>query len=91
MNTRILNSAITRRVIELQAQGYDHDFSLLDTQLICAQIGLNFPLAFVSIKVVDQAYDRLTHSFKYIHTIDTGNGQKGLMVTEAIVTNGWIS
>ena len=80
---------MTRRVIELHAQGYDHDFLLLGENLFCLQINQDFPLSQVRIKVIDQAYDQLTRSFKYIHTIDTANGQKGVMVTEAIVTNGW--
>lgn len=91
MNTRMLNCAITRRVIALQAQGYDHDFLIQGTQLVCIQNSLGFPLEFVSIKVIDQAYDHLSRRFKYIHIIDTGSGQKGVMVTEAIVTNGLVS
>lgn len=91
MNSRKLNGAITKRVIELHARGYDNDYLLQGVQIICVQDNQAFALENVSVKVVDQGYDKLTKSFKYIHSIDTGNGEKGVMVTEVIVANGMVA
>ena len=93
MNTHIktsrkFNSSITKRVIELQAKGYDSDFLIMgDHKLKCLQNNLDFPVDAVNIKVVDQGYDQLTHCFKYVHIIDPGNGDKGVMIADSIVTN----
>lgn len=87
-NTRKLNFLLTRRVIELHGQGYDHDFLVSgDQHLICLQNNKNFNKEDVNIKVVDQAYDQLSRSFKYIHTIDTGNGERGVLIADGIFIN----
>jgi hypothetical protein len=85
---RKLNFSLTRKVIELQAKGYHYDYLVLCNQhLLCAQNNQAIPMGAVHIQVVDQCYDQLSRSFKYIHTVDTGNGEMGVMVTEAICTN----
>ncbi len=87
-NTRKLNFLLTRRVIELHGQGYDHDFLVAGGRhLICLQNNRNFNVEDVNIKVVDQGYDQLSRSFKYVHTIDTGNGERGVLIAEGIFTN----
>jgi hypothetical protein len=86
-----LNAAITKRVIQLHALGYDCDFLIMGQGLLCIQSNQNFPVDAVLIKVVDQGYDQLTHSFKYVHTIDTNNGEKGVMITDAIFNNDLIT
>jgi hypothetical protein len=87
-NTRKLNFLLTRRVIELHGQGYDHDFLVSGGRhLICLQNNKNFNVEDVNIKVVDQGYDQLSHNFKYIHTIDTGSGERGMLLTDEIFAN----
>lgn len=87
-NTRKLNYSLTRRVIELHRKGYDYDFLLLaDQQLLCLQNNSNFKVADVSISVIDQGYDQLSRTFKYVHTIDTGNGERGVLIAEGIFAN----
>jgi hypothetical protein len=87
-NTRKLNFLLTRRVIELHGQGYDHDFLVsAGRHLICLQNNMNFNVEDVNIEVVDQGYDQLSRSFKYVHTIDTGNGERGVLIAEGILTN----
>jgi hypothetical protein len=86
--TRRVNSSLTKRVIELHGKGYDHDFLAAGKQhLLCLQNNQNFTVNDVNIKVIDQAYDHLTRSFKYIHTIVTCNGERGVLITEGIFTN----
>jgi hypothetical protein len=87
-NTRKLNFLLTRRVIELHGQGYDHDFLVSGGRhLICLQNNKNFNVEDVNIKVVDQGYDQLSHNFKYIHTIDTGSGERGMLLADEIFAN----
>jgi len=87
-NTRKLNFLLTRRVIELHGQGYDHDFLVSGGRhLICLQNNKNFNVEDVNIKVVDQGYDQLSHNFKYIHTIDTASGERGMLLTDEIFAN----
>ncbi len=86
-NLRKLNGSITKRVIELHANGYEYDFLMLGSHLLCLQNNQRFPVGAVDIKVVDQGYDKLSRSFKYVHVIETCSGEKGLMIVEAIFTN----
>lgn len=82
-----LNSSITNKVIELHNTGYDHDFQLTAQQhLLCLQDNRLFNFDNVLVRLIDQGYDNLSHSFKYIHTIDTGCGQKGILLTSKIAT-----
>jgi hypothetical protein len=84
---RKLNSSMTNKVIELHNTGYDHDFQLQGQQhVLCLQDNRLFNCDNVLIRLVDQNYDNLSHSFKYLHTIDTGCGQKGILLTGKIAT-----
>lgn len=84
---RIINRAITRQVINLPKQGYVNDFCLCNNHLQCLQNDVNFCVDDVNIKVIDQVYDQLSQGFKYIHIVDTCNGEKGVMVIDQIFTN----
>ncbi|MFD2146126.1 hypothetical protein [Mucilaginibacter antarcticus] len=86
---RKFNGAITRRVIALQAKGYGVDFFMIGRQMICTQSNCEFPVDVLDIRVVDQAYDRLNKCYKYIHTVESADGEKGLFIGETIVTNVW--
>ncbi|QPH40790.1 hypothetical protein [Pedobacter endophyticus] len=78
-----LNVSITKKVIELQERGYDCDFLLLaNGTLLCMQTNLNYPVSTVAINRMDQGYDFFSHSYKNIHTIETGNGERGVLLTE---------
>ncbi|MFD2585204.1 hypothetical protein ACFSR6_22090 [Pedobacter vanadiisoli] len=83
--TNRLNVSITKKVIELQEQGYDCDFLLLaNGSLQCMQTNLNYPLSAVFIKEREHGYDLFSHSYKHVHTIETGNGERGVLLTEKI-------
>ena len=87
-NHHKLNISLTKRLIELHAKGYHFDYLILcNGQLLCIQNNQAIPVGAAHINVVDQVYDRLSRSFKYVHTIDTGNGEMGVMITEEICTN----
>ncbi|TCD10443.1 hypothetical protein EZ449_08820 [Pedobacter frigidisoli] len=81
--TKRLNVSITKKVIELQEKGYDCDFLLLaNGSLLCMQSNRNYPLNTVSIKQMEHGYDFFSHSYKHVHTIETGNGERGVLLTE---------
>ncbi|KLT66841.1 hypothetical protein [Pedobacter sp. BMA] len=81
--TNRLNVSLTNQLIELQEQGYDCDFLLLaNGNLHCMQTNYNYPLNTVSIKRIDNGYDFFSQSYKNVHTIETGNGERGVLLSE---------
>lgn len=81
--TNRLNVSITKKVIELQERGYDCDFLLLTNgSLLCMQTNIKYPLNTVVIDRMEQGYDFFSQSYKNVHTIETGNGEKGVLLTE---------
>lgn len=90
--SRKLNNALTQRVIDLHDQGYTNDFlPTPDHKFQCLQDSLDFSVEDLDIKIIDQQFDQLTNSYKYIHTIETINGHKGLLVTDFICTKGFFA
>ena len=82
---RLVNKDLTQRLIKLHTRGYDLDFCMTCTDyLTCLQNQERFAFEDITIKVVDQVYDFMTNSYKYVHTIDTACGRKGIMVMEGI-------
>lgn len=83
-----INSLITKRVIELQDQGYLYDFMCVEKQkFVCLQDSVCFHSPDVSIRLVDQVYDQFSNCYKYIHAVETSTGHKGLMLEEGIYSN----
>lgn len=82
---RLVNKELTHRLIKLHANGYDLDFCMTcNDYLICVQNQEQFICESIIIKVVDQVFDFITNSYKYVHTVDTACGCKGIMVMEGI-------
>lgn len=80
-----LNRTLTKWVIDLHGKGYINDFLQLNNQrLRCLQNSEDFPISDLNINVIDQGFDQLTRTYKYIHTIETMDGDKGLLVNEAL-------
>lgn len=80
------NSALTNRVISLHQQGYTDDFLPLDKEKVkCIQNGESFALQHLQIQLIDCSYDLLTHTYQYVHTIDTYMGYRGLLITNGIL------
>jgi hypothetical protein len=87
LKSKKLNHTITSRVIDLHGQGYTNDFlPIKDETFVCLQNSENFAIADLYIKVIDQGFDQLTKTYKYIHTIETETGAKGLLVADFICT-----
>lgn len=78
-----LNRSFTNRIIELQGRGYLYDFLSEDKkQFICVQDSSSFMKSDVSLKLIDQVFDRLTNCYKRIHLVETTSGHKGLLIEE---------
>ncbi|OOQ60337.1 hypothetical protein [Mucilaginibacter pedocola] len=79
-------NGLIRRVTELHQLGYGFDFSLnINKQILCVQNGLAFIQEALSIKLIDQVYDSSSRQFKYIHTVETDTGQKGILLLNHIL------
>ena len=88
---RKLNNALTQRVIDLHDKGYTNDFLAKDgRKFFCLQDAEDFSVEDLDIKVIDQQFDHLTKSYKYIHTIEAINGSKGLLIADFICANGFL-
>jgi hypothetical protein len=86
---KTINGSLTRKVIELQSLGYGNDFQILGhREVLCLQDNQYTAIENMQIKVVDQGYDQLSKSFKYIHTIETDCGKRGLLLADRIVGLG---
>ncbi|MBL4677320.1 MAG: hypothetical protein JKY70_14110 [Mucilaginibacter sp.] len=81
----LFNAALTKKLFKLHASGYDLDFEYAGGPLItCVQDGAQFVGDAVLVILADIVFDRDDHSYKYVHTIDTGCGRKGIMILSGI-------
>ena len=84
---RITNCSLTKKIIRLHNEGYTFDFHVISNdQIICIQDGTIHCFLCTAINVLDQCYDVITHTYKYVHTIETACGYKGLLVADRIYT-----
>jgi hypothetical protein len=82
---RLVNHQLTCRLFNLHAIGYEFDFNLLNNRdLLCVQDNQCFAEENVTVKVIDQVYDFITDSYKYLHTVETVCGKKGILLIEGI-------
>lgn len=80
-----MNGRITRRVIELHEKGYSMDFqSLSKHDYLCLQNSYGFAIDDLVIVVIDQIFDRISRTFKYIHTVETTTGDKGVLLSDTV-------
>ena len=84
-----LNNAIACRVIELHHLGYEFDFQIFNNRsVLCLQDNNCTAMEDLSVRLVDMGYDQLSHSFKYIHTVETSCGKRGLLLADKIAGLG---
>jgi len=87
-----INSQLTRRIIDLHDQGYGLDFGINQCRgIVCLQDNREFGLAGVQVRIVDQVYDQFSHSYKYIHTIQTSCGEQGLLIADTFISTAAIA
>ena len=86
-NKVMTNAFLTKKIIALHEHGYEQDFRFAgDNLLVCIQTDKYYDMAGVAFRLEDQQYDCLSHSFKYLHTIETCSGEKGILLTDSILT-----
>ena len=87
-----IKNGLTRRVAELHGRGYGFDFSVSgNKQFLCLQNNMVFINEAISVTLVDQVYDKLSRQFKYIHTVETDTGQKGILLLNHILFGGLVN
>ena len=83
-----INERITNKIIELQEKGFDLDFQILGTkELLCIQNNIVFGVDNIEILMREQAYDQISHSQKFIHSVETFEGLRGILLCERRVEN----
>jgi hypothetical protein len=81
-----MNAGLTNWVIRLHQVGYTDDFLPVNGGAVkCVQSGDSFAIKDLKVKLIDCSYDLLTRNYKYIHTIDTQVGYRGLLITNGIL------
>jgi hypothetical protein len=88
--TKRLNGRITKRVIELHEKGYSMDFqSISKHYYLCLQDSFGFAIDDLVIVVIDQIFDRFSKTYKYIHTVESTTGCKGVLLSDNICATAW--
>ncbi|RZJ23644.1 MAG: hypothetical protein EON51_01835 [Acinetobacter sp.] len=87
LNIRV-KSKLTEKIIEMHKKGYEYDFKVVDgPRVICLQDNVPFQNERVQICVIAQCFDSIAKQFKYIHTIETACGRKGLLLDDKLFTS----
>jgi hypothetical protein len=87
-----IKNALIRTVSLLHGQGYCFDFSLGNNkQLFCLQSNMAFTEEALSVNLIGQVYDKVSRQFKYIHTVETDTGQKGLLLLNHMLFNDLVN
>ncbi|MFC3559072.1 hypothetical protein [Pedobacter jamesrossensis] len=88
LSTRRVKSRMTQKIIEMHNKGYEYDFQIIDgPRIVCLQDNVPFQHERVQICVIDQCFDSVSKQFKYIHTIETSCGRKGLLLDGRLFTS----
>ncbi len=82
-NNRKVNHSLTRMIIDLHEKGYSSDFFKVEETLYAGMIpDYGFLLSTVHIQVLSLFYDPSVRKWKYVHTVETHTGVKGVLITE---------
>ena len=82
---RFLNSSVTKKIMDLQGRGYEYDFNVAGTNLICLQDDAVFSFDSVTVNLIDIEYDQIDLTYKYLHTVETHSGDRGILLSDCIV------
>ncbi|MGN8070936.1 hypothetical protein [Mucilaginibacter sp. 22184] len=84
---RRVNPGLTDMIIKLHELGYTEDFAVTN-RCHGDHYGPMKDLLYseYKIKVVSQYYDQLLKKFIYLHTAETVAGERGIVVTDSILT-----
>lgn len=83
-----INERMTDRIIELQERGFDMDFQYIGSrQVLCLQNNFIYGSDHLQIMAVEQTYDQFSNSRKYIHSVDTFEGLRGILLAEKSYDN----
>ena len=83
-----INPRLTELIIGLHEQGYTEDF-FMEGQAIYLTAGekqMNLCLPF-TIKDIDEYYDSLNRKYRYVQTVETSCGIKGILISDVVRDN----
>lgn len=84
-NCQLVNRMLTLKLVDLQTRGYEYDYYSADSETVqCLQTGATFRMADILIYIDDIDYDHLKLCYKYVHLIDPGNGDKGVLFANVL-------
>jgi hypothetical protein len=87
-NSVKLNCLLTRIIIKLHEKGYSEDFIKVDGEkYVCVQCNGEFFTSNLQIKVFNLAFDHSSGCYKYVHTIETHSGLKGVFISDSLHSN----
>jgi len=82
------NGRIARRVMELHTRGFDNDFFERGENTLVSMQSLHETMSGqAEVRLVDQCPKLPGNSFVYLHTVETSDGEKGLLITDRIRNN----
>jgi hypothetical protein len=80
---RKLYSELSRMVISLQARDYIFDFAFASSDsIICLQNNLSFLIAHIAMEEIYQVHNKIGEVWKFIYTVDTCCGYRGILMYE---------
>ena len=83
-----LNCLLTRIIIQLHEKGYSEDFIMIDKEkYVCIQSNREFSICSLQIEIFNIAFDQFSGCYKYVHTIETHTGLKGVLIADTLYFN----
>ena len=85
---RNLNAKIARRVMEFHVKGFTNDF-FEDGEHILVSFQSSYEIVHgqASVKLIDQYQHKPENDFRYLHSVETTEGEKGLLLSRRIRTS----
>ena len=82
------NAKIARRVMEFHSKGFINDFfEEGEHNLVSLQSSYEIARGQAYIKLIDQCPHKPENDFIYLHTVETTEGEKGLLLSRQIRTS----
>lgn len=79
----LVNQRLTKRIIALHESGYVLDFRFEQTTGTICMEEVDYPLyENFHCCLVDQCFDEFSCSYRYLHTVETFCGRKGLLLSD---------
>ncbi|MBD1365413.1 hypothetical protein IDJ77_16485 [Mucilaginibacter sp. ZT4R22] len=82
-NGKIINCLLTRTIIKLHENGFSEDFTEEEGIYTCIQCNMQFSSSYIQINICDLVFDDFSGRYKYIYTIESYSGLKGVLIADS--------